>query len=179
MSLIDPLPDPVEVARKAPAWRDENWRFLAFLKLLPRSRRRRIDSLAAQFARAAEARIDCRSCGACCRENAVPVTGDEVARLMEAVPLDCDQRSRFDLHLIRDDDGEPAIDASPCPFLSETECSVYEARPAACRDYPYLGLDILARWPGIVERYEVCPIVFAMIESLKRAVGFTQLEESS
>lgn len=64
------------------------------------------------------------------------------------------------------------LDAHPCPFQSGNVCTVYDARPTPCREYPYLEGDIRARLFDILERGETCPIVFEQLEQLKRATGF-------
>jgi len=78
-------------------------------------------------------------------------------------------------YMTTNDDREPAIDATPCPFLDGKMCSVYEDRPDACRGYPYVGGNISSRMIGIIERAETCPIIFAMLEELKDELGFRRL----
>ena len=162
--------NPETVAWLAAQKEDENWRFRSFLKMLPPRRRARADALATQLGRDAEAQMDCTTCGACCRANHVPVTDVEIERLAGRVQLPV--LSFHERYLDTDDDGEPAIDANPCPFLEGTRCSVYEDRPEPCRAYPYIGGDVAARMIGIIERAGTCPIVFEMVEQLKRRLVF-------
>jgi Fe-S-cluster containining protein len=160
--------NPEIVARRAVRLEEENWRFRTFVKMA--KSRARIDTLAAELGRQVESRMDCTSCGACCRDNCIPVTEEEVERLARRVGTTVEAFRQA--HMTRDDDGEPAIDARPCPFLSGTVCSVYEDRPDACRGYPYIGGNVAASMTGIIERAGACPIVFEMLEQLKTAVGF-------
>ncbi len=164
--------DPQVVALQAAAQEDENWRFRTFVKTLLRMPEGRLDALAERLGREAEARMDCTSCGACCRANHVPVSDKEVARLAERIHLDV--AAFGERYLDRDDDDHQALDANPCPFLAERICSVYEDRPEACRGYPYIGGNIRSRMIGIIERAS-CPIVFEMLEQLKRHLGFRRL----
>jgi hypothetical protein len=61
----------------------------------------------------------------------------------------------------------------PCPFLKDNRCTVYEHRPANCRDYPYLDKpDFTLRTLAMLGRVSECPAVFEVWEELKRATGF-------
>jgi len=63
--------------------------------------------------------------------------------------------------------------ATPCPFLKENLCSVYEDRPADCSGYPYLYQpEFASRTMGMVERTFTCPIVYEVMEHLKKSLGF-------
>ncbi len=160
--------NPEIVARRASDLEEENWRFRTFVKMAGSPAR--IDALAARLGREAEARMDCTTCGACCRDNCIPISDEEKLRL--ARRRDMSAEAFEQTHMTRDDDDEPAIDARPCPFLDGTVCSVYEDRPDACRGYPYIGGHVASRMPGIIERAAACPIVFEMLEQMKDAVGF-------
>jgi uncharacterized protein len=61
----------------------------------------------------------------------------------------------------------------PCPFLKENRCTVYEDRPGDCSGYPYLYKPkFVSRAMGMIERTFTCPIVFTVLEDLKRSTGF-------
>ena len=59
-------------------------------------------------------------------------------------------------------DGVQHFRQTPCPFLSpDGPCTVYEDRPRACRDYPYLNLPrVRSRSLILLESRGSCPIVF-------------------
>jgi uncharacterized protein len=162
--------DPSIVARLAADLEDENWRFRTFVKMGHGLSRAKMNALAERLGRAAEAQMDCTTCGACCRDNCVPLSPEEQDRLADKLGLLVgDFAEQF---MTLDDDGEPAMEATPCRFLDGTRCSVYECRPDACRGYPYIGGDVATRMLGILERAGTCPIVFEMLEQLKQATGF-------
>jgi uncharacterized protein len=162
--------NPQRVAQLAKPLEDENWRFRTFLKMLSSRRRRHIDRVAEELGREAESQIDCRDCGACCRDNAIPVNDEEIARLARGLNVTpAEVREKWIAH---DEEEGDHIDARPCPFLSGNSCSVYEQRPDCCRGYPYLGGEIAPRMMGIIERAGSCPIVYEMLERLKDGVGF-------
>ncbi|NLE59771.1 MAG: YkgJ family cysteine cluster protein [Planctomycetes bacterium] len=162
--------DPQQVARLAEKRRDENWRFRTFLKMLNPRRQREANRIAEQYGHEAKSQIDCRECGACCRDNAVPVNEEEIERLAQCLKLSASEvREKWISHDEADGDH---IDARPCPFLNGNSCSVYDGRPEGCRGYPYIDGDIATRMVSIIERAGTCPITFDMLERLKDAVGF-------
>ena len=162
--------DPARVSELAREKTDENWRFRSFMKMLPRRRQQQINRAAEELGLKAQAQMDCRTCGACCRENWIPIDDQEALRLASRLSLPVLEFKQA--YLVTDPDQETGIDARPCPFLAGTECRVYSDRPEVCRGYPYIGGDIASRMVGIIERAEVCPIVFEMLEQLKRHLRF-------
>jgi hypothetical protein len=70
-------------------------------------------------------------------------------------------------------DGSDRIKTSPCLFLKDLKCSVYESRPADCKSYPHLHKkDITSRLLGVIDNYSECPIVFNVYEELKTEYNF-------
>jgi hypothetical protein len=71
------------------------------------------------------------------------------------------------------DDNPWTTRTRPCPFLKDNLCSVYEDRPADCSGYPYLYKpDFISRTLGMIERTSTCPIVYEVLEELKKSLGF-------
>ena len=69
--------------------------------------------------------------------------------------------------------GEKVIAESPCPFLRGDLCSLYEARPRDCREFPHLLKgEFRARATSTYTNAADCPIVFNVVEQLIPAVGF-------
>ncbi|KPA10890.1 Fe-S-cluster oxidoreductase, partial [Candidatus Magnetomorum sp. HK-1] len=73
-------------------------------------------------------------------------------------------------YLVPDDFGNDFFPkTTPCPFLKNNNCSIYGYQPDSCRYYPHLHKDeFAARTIGVIENYEVCPIVFNVFERLKK-----------
>lgn len=60
-------------------------------------------------------------------------------------------------------------------FSTATQCSVYEARPSTCDNFPHLvrgagSLD--SRMWQMIDRATYCPIVYNSLDSFKRETGF-------
>jgi Fe-S-cluster containining protein len=82
----------------------------------------------------------CRQCGTCCRWSGhVLLTNADITRLADAAGLTEDRfierytvlaGNRRQLSLADQEDGS-------CMLLQDGRCSLYEARPAQCRDFPH------------------------------------------
>ena len=64
---------------------------------------------------------------------------------------------------------------SGCIFLEGNDCSIYEARPDTCRDFPHLirgAGSFESRMWQMVDRATYCPIVYNSLEEFKDMVKF-------
>jgi uncharacterized protein len=118
--------------------------------------------------------IDCTTCANCCREVKPTFSEEEVSRL--AHRLGMTPQKLIENYLERTETGDEnpwQTRTTPCPFLQDNRCSVYDERPADCRGYPYLyEPDFAFRVWGMIERTFTCPIVYEVMEELKKILGF-------
>jgi hypothetical protein len=126
-----------------------------------------------------ERQIDCTACANCCRHSVVEVSRPEIDAIAHRLGIEPKEAER---RYTESDPGGPALrilrsTESGCVFLEGNRCSVYEARPTACRNFPHLApgthslggrISSLCRWAAL------CPIVYNAIESYKQAVGFSR-----
>lgn len=164
--------DLIQIRKLAKQKEDENWEFRAFLKT--RSDSGEIDRRASEIARRVWAGIDCTSCANCCRSVKPSFSEEEVDRL--AARLGMTRRQFVDSYLEQNDDrdGNPwRTRATPCPFLKGNLCSVYEDRPADCSGYPYVYEPRFnSRTMAMIGRTYTCPIVYELMEDLKKSFKF-------
>ena len=62
-----------------------------------------------------------------------------------------------------------------CVFLSGNDCTVYEARPKTCREFPHLAKgpgSFLSRMWQMADRACYCPIVYNALDAFKEEVKF-------
>ena len=94
-------------------------------------------------------RFGCNQCGECCRQMEVPLNHTDLARLRAARPdlslaqlvrlVPADAADPDSVHL---EDGWYTLclpHSGPergCHFLEGNQCSLYEARPSACQNWP-------------------------------------------
>jgi len=114
------------------------------------------------------AKYDCLSCGNCCRSLGPRITTTDIERLARRLKLKAG--SFTEQYLRIDEDGDFVFKTMPCPFLgSDNYCSVYDARPRACREYPhtdrvnfYQIIDLSLKNAG------VCPVVYEIFSTLQQ-----------
>lgn len=166
--------DLIQIRTQAAAKEDENYRFRRFLKARCRLQPEEIDERVFAATQRVWAEIDCTKCANCCKEVKPGFSEEEVERL--ARRLSMPREAFLEKYLARSEPGNDApwtTRTTPCPFLKDNLCSVYEDRPADCSGYPYLyEPDFVFRTLGMVERTFTCPIVYKVMEELKKSTGF-------
>ena len=112
--------------------------------------------------------VDCTQCAQCCATLRPELHDDDVERLARRLDLTPAQvRERY----LRVDEGSLVFADLPCPFLVDRRCSVYEDRPEDCRSYPHLHKDeMVFRLLSVIENSETCPIVYEVLERVRREV---------
>jgi len=159
------LTDLSAIARTAEQNEEINFHFR---ELLQQCDNAAIDELVFKLNNIITPQIDCTACGNCCRSLMINVEENDVQRL--AKHLDISPEYFEEKFVERSSEGSLAVmNKIPCHFLHENKCTVYEARPLECREFPGLHK------PGFVKRsfatfmhYGRCPIIFNVIEALKK-----------
>lgn len=162
--LMRSLPRIAHLARQDEA-RDSQFR--VYLKTeLPLSNRE-LDVVVHEIAERVSGAIDCTDCAHCCRTLQIVVDRKDIARLARRFGQSV--ASFTEQYVDQAEDGVQHIRRSPCPFLSpDGPCTVYEDRPRACRDYPYLHLPhTRSRSLILFESRGGCPIVFNVWNELR------------
>lgn len=166
--------DLVQIRQQAEIKEDENFRFRRFLKEQCNLKSEEIDHRVAAATDRVWAGVDCTQCSNCCREVKPSFSEEEVERLAQRLGIAREQFIEKYLERSEPMEDNPWIARSaPCPFLKDNLCSVYEDRPADCSGYPFLYRpDFVSRTMGMIDRTFTCPIVFEVIEELKKSLGF-------
>ena len=111
--------------------------------------------------------IDCLSCANCCKTISPIIQPSDITAITRYLKMDTGKFMQQ--YIIMDEDGDFVFNQTPCPFLgNDNYCSIYEARPKACREYPHSQqrkqiaiLDIS------LENVGVCPALFRIFEQLE------------
>lgn len=148
---------------------DENYEFRAFLKGVDSDE---VDKIVHKINNEIVSQIDCQECGNCCKSLRPCVTDSEIEFLSQV-----DKVSKKDyLHkFVEIDDFEDIkyLKDTPCRYLKDKSCSIYESRPFDCKSYPHTQKENFnSRTLGMIENYEICPIVFNVYELLKQEMNF-------
>jgi uncharacterized protein len=121
--------------------------------------------------------VDCTACANCCRHSVVSVDKSEIENIAGHIGTTSEAVTR--LYTVPDPDA-PALrilrnSGRGCVFLDGNLCTIYEARPKACRDFPHVAVGThslgsrqssLARWAPF------CPIIFNALEAYKHLTGY-------
>lgn len=166
--------DLVQIRKQAERKEDENWKFREFLKSRCDLEPEEIDERVFATTRRVWAGIDCTKCANCCREVKPSFSQEEVDRVARRLALTREQVIERYLDRSEPGDDNPwTTRTTPCPFLKENLCSIYEDRPGDCSGYPYLYKpEFTSRTMGMIERTFTCPIVYEVMEQLKKSLGF-------
>ena len=113
------------------------------------------------------AETDCLTCANCCKTTS-PIWRDKdierAARKFRLQPTDFIRK-----YLYRDADGDYVFHTAPCPFLGKDNyCSIYEARPNACREYPHTDRKQFHRILNLtLKNTEICPAALEIVKRLR------------
>ena len=139
-----------------------------FFTKLKRKKPKNLDTVTHRIHEAVCAKFDCLKCANCCSSISPMITDKDIERMARYLKMkQVDFINRY-LHI--DEDQCFVFNDTPCPFLmNDNYCMVYDQRPKACAEYPhtdrrrfYQVLDLT------MKNREICPIVYEVVEKLKR-----------
>lgn len=150
---------------------NENFRFRTYVKFRVSMNDDQLDAVVREATDQVWSRIDCLSCANCCKTLQPVLDLEDIERLAKRLGM---SPKKFEQQYVaRAPGGDRVIKRAPCPFLEGNACSVYEDRPKACKDYPYLHSEgFRQRMLYAIGNAASCPIVYNTMERLKRRVGF-------
>ena len=130
-----------------------------------------IDLLVHGFTETVTPQIDCTQCGNCCKSLMINITKEETIQLSNHLQIS--ETQLIDQYIEQSEQGQMIINTIPCHFLKGTSCSIYEHRFTECREFPHLHKPhFTGRLFGTMQYYEICPIIFNVVEKLKEALDY-------
>lgn len=114
--------------------------------------------------------VDCLQCANCCKTTSPIFRDKDIERIAAFLRLRPGELAARYLHI--DEDGDYVLNSSPCPFLGEGNyCSIYEARPRACREYPHTDRKHFHQILDLtLKNTMVCPAAFEVVKRLREAL---------
>ncbi|SHH15049.1 hypothetical protein SAMN04488109_2893 [Chryseolinea serpens] len=112
--------------------------------------------------------MDCLTCANCCKTTSPIFYQTDIERVAKSLRMK--PGDFVEQYLRIDEDRDYVLKSSPCPFLGDDNyCSVYEARPKACREYPHTDRKKMVQVTGLAyKNTQVCPAVLEIVERLKK-----------
>jgi uncharacterized protein len=143
----------------------------AYKRLLEKGNKNKILQALPDLHEEAFAKIDCLQCANCCKNYSPRFKQPDIKRISKHLRM---KEGDFAASFLKlDTDGDYVANSTPCPFLEEgNQCSVYDVRPADCRNYPYTNQDVMIkRVPLTLKNSTVCPAAFTVLEQLLQQMG--------
>ncbi len=160
------ITDLVQIKRLGEQARAENEKFRRFMKTHAVN-----DKKFRHIADEIEGKIDCMECANCCRVATVELQERDIEKLAKFFRLSI---SKFMKQYTTVSEEEGVIlqrtEEQGCVFLSGNECTVYEARPSTCVDFPHVVRgrgSLQSRMWQFIDRAVYCPIVYNSLEAFK------------
>ena len=159
---------PEEVCKAAKKKERENLRFRIFLK--NHADDEELDQQFLALHNELFERYDCSQCANCCRAYSTVLEEDEISAISDHLGMT--PESFREKYLIQGEDGLELKD--PCTFLQDDgRCRIESCKPKQCREYPYTDKSgRLFSLYGILTSAEHCPVVYEIMERLKKIYQF-------
>ena len=159
-----------EIEKLSKEKQKENVQFIIFLK---EQDPEWVDKLVHDLNNHYTSAMDCTLCGNCCTRLRPVVSENDIDKLLKVKNT---SRTEFKEEFVEiDQEGDMLLKHLPCIFYKDKKCTIYSSRPEECEAYPNLHKsEITERINGILENYAICPIVFNVVEELKRKMGFNK-----
>ncbi len=142
---------------------DENWILRSFLKGQDPED---VDSIVHRLHNELFEDFNCIACSNCCATIVPLVEDDEIEVISTKLELTA---AEFKSQYLTITNEGFVINNKPCPFLTADGCSIYDCRPANCREYPFTDkAEIGTRLINLVGNCEICPVVFEIFDKLKK-----------
>jgi len=117
------------------------------------------------------AQYDCCKCTNCCKLYDILVDKNDIETISQYLGLS--ENDFIEKYLIVHDEDYIMKD-KPCCFLNaDGKCRIYEIRPSVCREFPHTNKPYrLYNMCGVLSFTEECPVVFEIIERLKKIYNY-------
>ena len=146
---------------------NENYRFRTYLKM--HADEKVLDEQFKMLHNKYFKNFDCSKCRNCCKVLGVSMDINELNKICKKYHFDTYSLKN---NILKENYGKYV--AKPCPFLNDdNSCQIKDCLPESCRDYPYTNKEErLFSLLTIVNNSKVCPVVYEILEELKKIYNF-------
>lgn len=163
--ISDILPQIKQLAQQD---KKTNKKFIARIK---RRVPKQLDAVVSQLHEETFEQMDCLECANCCKTTSPIFRDVDIDRLAQHLGIRPAQLVEQYLYL--DKEGDYVLHNSPCPFLgADNYCSVYEARPKACREYPHTNRKNFHQILDLsLKNTSICPATYRIMQRLREELS--------
>jgi len=117
---------------------------------------------------------DCCKCANCCRAYSIILDDDDIRAVSQHLGQAKDDFIREYLEESDFDESNYKLKAQPCIFLCDDgKCQIQDVKPAECKGFPFTDQpERLFSLLSVVGFAEECPVVFEILERLKKIYRF-------
>jgi len=135
--------------------------------LLLKKKPKNLDVVVNKLHNIAFSHINCLDCANCCKSISPIITDKDIQRIAKHLRIRPAQLA--EIYLLLDDEHDYVFKQQPCPFLNvDNYCSIYEARPKACREYPHTDREKFYQLLNLsVKNTIICPAVLEVFDGLE------------
>ena len=149
---------------------DENFKFRTYLK--NHADPQELDVQFKQLHEKYFAMYDCSKCRNCCIKLKGTIPENDLKRDAEYLKVTINE---FKDKYLDDKPSNHEYDTKncPCDFFNGKECVLGDCKPESCKNYPHTNKDnrLASMW-SIVDSASICPVVYEIIEELKKIYNF-------
>ena len=149
---------------------DENFKFRTYLK--NHADPQELDVQFKQLHEKYFAMYDCSKCCNCCIKLKGTIPENDLKRDAEYLKVTINE---FKDKYLDDKPSNHEYDTKncPCDFFDGKECILGDCKPESCKNYPHTNKDnrLASMW-SIVDNVSICPVVYEIIEELKKIYNF-------
>ncbi|MEZ4875057.1 MAG: YkgJ family cysteine cluster protein [Flavobacteriaceae bacterium] len=158
-----------QLPQRAKDTHNENKKFFAKLKKKPP---KNLDTLMVELHETTFQKTDCLQCANCCKTTGPLFTDKDIERIAKHFRIKPQQF--IETYLRVDEDNDYVLHHVPCTFLgTNNECSIYEVRPKACREFPHTDRKKFQQISNLtLKNVAICPAAFTIVEEMKRRIPF-------
>lgn len=114
--------------------------------------------------------INCLDCANCCKTTGPLFIEKDIERISKHLKM---KPKDFEIKFLQtDEDQDKVLKNLPCWFLAENnECSIYEVRPKACREYPHTDRKKVFQINNLMLKNTlICPAAYVWVEKIKEKI---------
>ena len=153
-----------KLAKLAHQKEKENQEFILHLK---KCDHHKVDKIVHQLSEKYLEQYDCKNCANCCKKLTPSLTHTDITKIASHFQISYEKFTTK--YIEKEIPGGFILKGQVCPFIENNKCSVYECRTEICHSFPHLNKkNINNRLLTIMDNIYICPIIYEVIEELKK-----------